>query len=120
MIKPNFLPLPSEATPSLSTTYELVLLQIVNQHLTSFLVAHIFSNLIENENAHEDEEARAEWGARVRRLRQTFWQILVEVHRLYESDKNAVSVLHLEQMTKLAVCLYLLILQCNNNYGISW
>ena len=79
----------------LIATYELVLLQIVYQHLAGLLVAHEFSDLIENEGAHEDEEARAERGARVRRLCKTFRQVFVEIHRLDESDKYTVSVLHL-------------------------
>ena len=77
------------------TTYELVFLQIINQHLARLLIAHKLSNLIENEGAHQYEEARAKRGARVRWLREALRQILVEVHRFNKCDKPAVSVLHL-------------------------
>ena len=86
-----------------STTYELVLLQIINQHLASLLIAHKLGNLIENEGAHEYEEAGAERGARVRRLRQALRQVLVEVHRFNECHKTAVSVLHLTCLYKLLI-----------------
>ena len=86
-----------------STTYELVLLQIINQHLAGLLIAHELSNLIENESAHQYEKAGAERGARVRRLRQALRQVLVEVHRFNKRDKTAVSVLHLTCLYKILI-----------------
>ena len=39
------------------STYELVLLEGVDEHLARFLVAHILSDLIEDKCAEDDEEA---------------------------------------------------------------
>ena len=62
------------------STYELVLLEGVDEHLARFLVAHILSDLIEDKCAEDDEEACRKGRSDVCRLSQALRQILVEVY----------------------------------------